>query len=173
MSKSRRISKKRTINPKFWIFCEGKTEKVYVEYLRAKYRLPVKVIPKIAGQKINNKIINKHITQKEKHTKDKVFLLYDADDRNVLRRLQQINNVILLASNPSIELWFLLHYKNQTANITTERCIRELSNRNRREYQKGILDDSLKKYLDANEDKACKRAKKTSLFRNPSTNILN
>ena len=78
---------------------------------------------------------------------------------------------MLIESNPSIELWFLLHYKNQTTNITTNKCIRELSNRNRNTYKKGIIDQQLEIKLSANYTKASERAKKLTLFNNPSSNI--
>jgi hypothetical protein len=172
MVRKRHSSKKKKINPKFWVFCEGKTEKAYVEYLRAKYRLPVKIIPEITGSKISDKLISSHISKKEKHPKDKIFLLYDADIEVVLERLLKITKGKLLASNPSIELWFLLHYKNQTANITGAGCIKQLNNRNRNLYIKGVIDDKLKKRLDEKVRDACDRAKRTVLFKNPSTNIF-
>ncbi len=172
MGKKRTASRRKKINPKFWVFCEGKTEKSYVEYLRAKYRLPVKIIPEITGSKISNKLISNHISKKEKHDKDKIFLLYDADVPEVLQRLEQISKAKLLASNPSIELWFLLHYKNQTADITEEECIKQLSNRNRNAYKKGYIDGKLKQRLEEKQQEACNRAKKTILYNNPSTNVF-
>ena len=172
MVRKRHSSKKKKINPKFWVFCEGKTEKAYVEYLRAKYRLPVKIIPEITGSKISDKLISSHIAKKEKHPKDKIFLLYDADIEEVLERLRKITKGKLLASNPSIELWFLLHYKNQTANITEAECIRQLSNRNRNTYKKGVIDNKLKNRLEEKQQEAYDRAKQTVLFNNPSTNIF-
>lgn len=168
----RRTSKGKSINPKFWVFCEGKTEKSYVEYLRTKYRLPIKIIPEIIGSNISNKLISKHISKKEKHPKDKIFLLYDADVNEVLQRLRQIKNANLLASNPSIELWFLLHYKNQTAGITEDECIRHLSNRNRNKYKKGFIDEKLKQRIEEKQKDACERAERTVLYNNPSTNIF-
>ena len=71
----RRISKRKKINPKFWVFCEGETEKAYIEYLRTNYRLPVKIISKIIGSKINDTIISSNISKKEIHPKDKVFMI--------------------------------------------------------------------------------------------------
>jgi len=172
MVRKRHSSKKKKINPKFWVFCEGKTEKAYVEYLRAKYRLPVKIIPEITGSKISDKLISSHISKKEKHPKDKIFLLYDGDVETVLERLLKITKGKLLASNPSIELWFLLHYKNQTANITEADCIIQLNNRNRNIYKKGVIDNKLKNRLEGKQQDACDRAKQTVLFGNPSTNIF-
>jgi len=170
--KKRQAAKRKKVNPKFWVFCEGKTEKAYVEYLRVKYRLPIKIIPEITGSKISNKLISSHISKKEKHPKDKIFLLYDADVKEVLQRLLKIKKTKLLASNPSTELWFLLHYKNQSANITEAECIRQLSNRNRNTYKKGFIDNKLKKRLEEKQTDACERAKQTVLFNNPSTNIF-
>jgi len=170
--KKRQAPKRKMVNPKFWVFCEGKTEKAYVEYLRVKYRLPIKINPEITGSKISDKLITSHIEKKEKHPKDKIFLLYDADVEEVLQRLLKITKGKLLASNPSTELWFLLHYKNQTANITGAGCIKQLNNRNRNIYKKGVIDDKLKKRLDEKVTDACDRAKRTVLFKNPSTNIF-
>ena len=170
-SRKRKASKGKKINPKFWVFCEGKTEKAYVSYLRTKYRLPIKIIPEIIGSKISEQVILSHISKKEEHPKDKIFLLYDADIEEVLERLQQIDNAKLLASNPSTELWFLLHYKNQTAHITEDDCIKQLNNRNRNSYKKGFIDEKLKTRLNDKQDEACNRAKKTVLYNNPSSNI--
>jgi len=170
-SKKRNASKGKKINPKFWVFCEGKTEKAYIEFLRTTYRLPIKIIPQIVGSRISDKLILSYLVKREKHPKDQVFLLYDADVREVLQRLKQIINAKLLASNPSIELWFLLHYKNQSARISEAECIRQLCNRNRNGYKKGFIDDKLKQRLNEKQDDACFRAKKTSLFNNPSTNV--
>ena len=97
--------------------------------------------------------------------------MYDADVQEVINRLIKIKKAKLLASNPSIELWFLLHYKNQTANISEEECIRQLSNRNRNEYKKGYIDEKLKTRFEEKQNDACERAKKTVLYNNPSTNV--
>ena len=97
--------------------------------------------------------------------------MYDADVPEVLEKLKSIKAVVLLATNPSIELWFLLHYKNQTANITTDNCIRQLSNRNRKAYKKGVIDTQLEMKLSENCMKACARAKELALFNNPSSNM--
>lgn len=168
----RRISKRKKINPKFWVFCEGETEKAYIEYLRTNYRLPVKIISKIIGSKINDTIISSNISKKEIHPKDKVFMIYDADVEEVLIRLQKVKKAKLLASNPSIEFWFLLHYKNQTAQISVKECIKQLSNRNRNDYKKGHIDNKLKAQLEKKQKEAIKRAQKTILYNNPSTNIF-
>lgn len=171
MGRKRQASKGKKIKPHFWVFCEGKTEETYVCFLRSKYRIPIEIVPKVIGSNIDDRLIKRHKKGKPTHEKDIDFLMYDADVEAVLVRLQKIDSAKLLASNPSIELWFLLHYKNQNANITTDNCIRELCNRNQNTYKKGVLDRKLRENLNEKCSDACKRAKQKELFNNPSTNI--
>lgn len=153
------------------MFCEGETEEAYIKHLRSQYRIHIEIAPKIVGNKITERFIKSFKKGKPVHSKDKDFLLYDADVKELLVKLQKFKSTILIASNPSIELWFLLHYKNQKGSITTADCIREISNRNEIEYKKGLIDDCLKSKLIEKSSDACKRAKNTKCFANPSTNI--
>ena len=50
-------------------------------------------------------------------------------------------------------------------------CIRELSNRNRNDYKKGIIDNTLKIKLKEKCSDACNRSKQLELYKNPSTNV--
>ncbi len=171
MSTKRNPPKGKKINPHFWVFCEGATEEAYVSFLRSKYRVPIEIVSKIVGNRLNSRYINEFKRGKPTHTKDKDFLMYDADVSETLKNLQQIKSAILIASNPSIELWFLLHYKNQVACISTKDCIRELCNRNRNQYKKGLIDAKLGNKLNENYEKASEQAKGLQLFSNPSSNI--
>ncbi len=171
MGRKRQASKGKKIKPHFWVFCEGRTEETYVCFLRSKYRIPIEIVPKVIGSKIDTKLIKRHKKGKPTHKKDIDFLMYDADVKEVLDRLKKIHPAKLLASNPSIELWFLLHYKNQTAYITADDCIKELCNRNHNTYKKGVLSEKLQDKLNEKCSDACKRAKQKELFNNPSTNI--
>jgi len=87
-------------------------------------------------------------------------------------KLKTITNTTLIASNPSIELWFLLHYKNQTAAISKDECLRQLSNRNGNAYKKGVIDEALHIKLNDKCHEACKKAKKLRLYDNPSTSMF-
>jgi hypothetical protein len=171
MRSKRQASKEKKINPHFWVFCEGETEEAYILFLRAEYRLPVEIVPKISGCDISDRYIKSYKKGKPKHEKDKDFLMYDADVPGILNKLRKIASVILVASNPAVELWFLLHYKSQTAHISEEGCIRELSNRNRNIYKKGLIDKTLKNKLKEKCKDACKKSKLLKLFNNPSTNM--
>lgn len=170
MSK-RPAPKGKKINPHFWVFCEGETEEAYVSFLRSYYRIPIEIVSKIVGNRITEKYISNYKKDKFKDPKDKDFLMYDADVPETLERLKKISSAVLIASNPSIELWFLLHYKNQTATITGKDCCKELSNRNRNVYFKGLIDIALKSKLLENKTIACKRAKELEFHNNPSSNM--
>lgn len=171
MSSWRLASKGKRINPHFWVFCEGETEEAYIRYLRSEYRLPVEIIPKIAGSDINSRYIQSYKKGKPTHKKDIDFLVYDADVPEIFDKLKRISSVVLIISNPAIELWFLLHYKNQTAHITEDECIRQLSNRIHNDYVKGILDAQLKVILKERCSEACARSKAFTPYNNPSTNM--
>jgi hypothetical protein len=171
MSSKRQPSRGKKLNPHFWVFCEGKTEEAYVCFLRSKYRLPLEVVTKIAGCDINSRFIQSFKKGKPTHAKDRNFLIYDADIQDVLENLKKINDVTLITSNPAIELWFLLHFKNQTSLISIDECLRELSKRIGNNYKKGIIDEKLKTILIDKCREACKRAKQLEPFKNPSTNM--
>lgn len=140
-------------------------------FLRSKYRIPIEIVPKVVGNKISERIIKNSKQGKPPHEKDQDFLMYDADIPQILQKLQAIKSAVLIASNPSIELWFLLHYKNQAASISTEGCMRQLSNRNKNTYKKGIIDAQLEVKLNENGMKACGRAKELDRFNNPSSDM--
>ena len=160
----------RKINPIYWIFCEGETEESFISYLRSKYRLSVKIISKIAGNSINSRFIANCKKGKVTHKKDMDFLLYDTDNIVILDKLKKIKAKILF-SNPCIELWFLLHYKDQISFISSEDCLQELKKRNKT-YNKGAIDNNLKEVFDNKIKDACNRAKKLTLYKNPSSNIF-
>lgn len=171
MASKRAPSKGKKINPHYWVFCEGETEEAYIALLRSKYRIPIEIVTKVVGNRITSNIIKNSKQNKPIDEKDKDFLVYDADVPETLERLKAIKDVVLIASNPSIELWFLLHYKNQTSQITSKDCIKELQNRNRTDYKKGLIDKTLEGKLLSNWANACDRAKTLVLFKNPSSNM--
>ncbi|MBK9291916.1 MAG: RloB domain-containing protein [Bacteroidetes bacterium] len=172
MGNKRNASRGKKINPHFWVFCEGKTEEAYVIFLRSLYRLPIEVVPKISGSDINIRYIESYKRNKPTHEKDRDFLIYDADILHIIEKLRNIPNVNLIISNPAIELWFLLHYKNQITSISAAECVRQLENRNKNTYKKGLIDEQLKTRLKEKYKEACNRARQLRLFENPSTNMF-
>jgi hypothetical protein len=153
------------------VFCEGESEEAYVKYLRSKYRLPVDIVAKIAGLHITAKYIANYKQGKPIDTqKDKTFLLYDLDVKDMFERLQKIKGTILLYSNPCFELWYLLHFHNQTTTLTSDDCLAKLANRIEG-YRKGGLDENFKNKLSANQHEAIQRAKSLIEYTNPSTSV--
>ena len=132
---SRRKSRGKQINPTFYVFCEGQSEEEYIRFLKRKYRVPIEIAPKVAGDSISSRYIKRYLNTKNKHPKDRVFFMYDLDKDGVLEKLKQMEGM-LLVSNPCLELWFLLHHQDQRANISSSNCIRSLQD-NCPDYQKG------------------------------------
>ncbi|RMG80342.1 MAG: RloB domain-containing protein [Bacteroidetes bacterium] len=161
------------MKPIFFVFCEGKTEEAYSNFLKQKYGIPIKIKTKIIGQEISGKIIANHKReiQKGNYSKDdKVFLMYDIDSAEILSRLQNIPEAIILASNPCVELWFLLHYRDQNAHITSSQCTRELKGVNP-QYEKGALNRTLEAALNSGQTDAAERAKNKAEYSNPSSTV--
>jgi len=124
--KTKRISKNKKIRPTFFVFCEGKTEKTYINYLRFQYKLPIEIKVKKKGGDINERYINNVKSNYTKHKKDETFLIYDSDIPEIVTKLRLIRNVEPLLSNPCFEIWYLLHYQPQNTELTSSRCLSEL-----------------------------------------------
>lgn len=113
----------------FLVFCEGYTEESYVQELRQRYRSPIRIVPIRKGQSISNNFINSEINKEKVSPRDhiEVFLMYDRDVSEVNAKLDECAGT-LICSNPSIELWFLLHTSNQKTSLDTTACIKALRN---------------------------------------------
>ncbi|MDR1176052.1 MAG: RloB family protein [Treponema sp.] len=153
MKKGRNARPQRRMNPVFLVFCEGDTEEAYVNFLKQKYRLPVKVIPRKTGLSISQDIIRRHI-QAEKISPDDEgltsFLMYDLDRKDTVAKLATYKGSINISNNPALELWFLLHNIGQNAAISTNACIDKLkrSTPDWENYRKGSLSDKQQQALE-------------------------
>ena len=171
MGRKVRISKGKQMKPNFFVFCEGETEIAYVKFLRSLYRAPIQVIPKKGKSNISEDFIVKSKNEYVQTDQDKVFLMYDLDVDGMLEQLQKISNAELLVSNPCVELWFLLHYQEQKAEIASEKCVQKYQKVSKG-YRKGILSEEEKEGFTKNRESAIDRAKKLAAFQNPSTTVL-
>ncbi|MFZ4741723.1 MAG: RloB domain-containing protein, partial [Bacteroidales bacterium] len=165
MKQSSRISKGKQINPTFFVFCEGETEAQYLLYLKSKYKFPIDV--KINESSISDRFIANYKKNKPQHEKDKNYLMYDLDVENVLPKLLLIKDAHLLSSNPCFECWYLLHYQEQNAYLTSDECKHKL-HQHHTSYKKGSLDNKLKAKLEEKQEKAIHRAAKLNKHENPS-----
>ena len=98
--------------------------------------------------------------------------MYDLDVQGVYEKLSSLDAVLLL-SHPCIELWFLLHSKDQKAELTVPECIKRLqpSDQVWCDYRKPLLSHKQRELLWENKTIATKRAKSLKDFENPSSTI--
>jgi len=110
-----------------------------------------------------NNCINKNFTDLKnlveilnKNTGDIKIVFVDVDDKlnskankeNVNTGIQKAksNNICIVVSNECLELWFLLHFKDQTAYITRDEIFNQLI-QNLLKYKKHVLTSTEKKDL--------------------------
>ncbi|MDR2971984.1 MAG: RloB family protein, partial [Bacteroidales bacterium] len=146
------------------------TEEAYINYLRSQYRLPIEIKVRKKGGDINERYISNFKSNHTRHKKDETFLIYDSDVPEIVKKLKQIRNAELLLSNPCFEIWYLLHFQTQTAELASAQCISELE-KHVHDYKKGALNVSLKEILSLNKAEAIKRAEGLEVGKNPSTAI--
>ena len=168
--KSKRQSKGKVIRPTFFVFCEGESEEAYVKYLRSKYRLPIEICPSVAGLGITQESIARFKKGKPVAAKDRDFLMYDLDRNDILERLKAIKGATIIASNPCLELWYLLHYVDQKAEIASAQCLAALK-RHLPKYKKGEVDGGLQAVLAGKQAAAIERARALPARGNPSSDM--
>ena len=123
MPKNTRPSRK--MKPVILVLCEGETEECYVDFLKQKYRLPIKIVSKIVGSKISARLIKRHKKELSLTNSENIdcFLMYDADVQSVVDNLLSCEEKLLL-SHPCIEVWFLAHSKKIPAKeFSSEECV--------------------------------------------------
>lgn len=115
------------------IVCEGGTEKLYFESFRTRYRYAGLVIIPVENKKNDPKHIVEYAIKKMKEndldysTGDRSWCVFDVDESSdtVLKEAFQNaarENVLIALSNPCIELWYILHFANQTASLTQKQA---------------------------------------------------
>lgn len=138
MPKNARPSRK--MKPVILVLCEGETEESYIDFLKQKYRLPIKIVSKIVGSKINPRLIARHKKELSLTKSENIacFLMYDADVQPVVDNLLSCKEKLLL-SRPCIEVWFLAHsQKVPSKNFSSEQCINMLKKVDPwKDYKKG------------------------------------
>lgn len=134
-----RQKKKRPSKKMVYIFVEGVTEKTYFDALRQKLRLTsVKMeILKLdnAGcnwvEKSLNQMRNNPNYKRDSNTE--VFVVFDKDQLkkaqfDAILSLAKINDISIIFSNISFELWLLAHFEPiTTANYSLRKTIEKLS----------------------------------------------
>ncbi len=175
MARRKRETKGKKIKPTFFVFCEGESEETYIQLLRKTYRVPVEIVSKITRNQVSVRKIRENIKNSTTHKKDKIYLMYDIDVKDFLQKLKLIQDQIqqqihteLIVSNPCFELWYIYHFINLNAEISSENCKKKLQALCPN-YKKGELSFKLKEKLATHKIQAINRSKKNEPFENPST----
>ena len=170
MARKERISKGRTMVPNYFIFCEGDTEEVYIEFLRSYYRLPIHIIAKRTLLNITPSLVDRCKDAYIQTKRDRTYLMYDLDVPSMLERLRRIPEATWLCSNPCFELWLLLHFADQQSELSSQECVKRIT-AFIKQYKKGFLHAADKQCLLANLPLASERAKRLKAYDNPSSTI--
>lgn len=170
MARKAKLPKGKKMNPTFFVFCEGKTEAAYIDLLRRNFRVPIEIIARVSDSNISQPYIDRCKRERFTTGEDRTFLMFDLDVPGMLERLRKINGAILLLSNPCVEYWFLLHYKDITSELTTAECISRIRKLDT-EYTKGAFSMSMKAKLIENVVAAADRAALKEPYANPSTTV--
>jgi RloB-like protein len=141
-NKFSRKRKFKEVGTKVVIICEGETEEIYFEAIRKSRRLSTVKIEVVNPDYTDPEHIvktaiarrNELIREKRWFAKDQMWAVYDGDehkDANINNwdnaiRLADQQNIKLGISNPSFELWYLLHYQDQNAAIHRDETTRRL-----------------------------------------------
>lgn len=155
----------RKMKPIILVLCEGETEECYVEFLKRHYRLPIKIVSKVVGQKINERLISRILNELKLNVSERIacFLMYDADVPAVVKNIQSCKNAVALLSRPCFEVWFLAHsdYVFRT-DFTTADCLHKLKNVPAwKDYRKGFLTAEQQELLWQNRHTAAKNITNT------------
>ncbi|MDE7409264.1 MAG: RloB family protein [Muribaculaceae bacterium] len=172
--RERRFKKTRKPHRVFLVFCEGETEEEYVNMLKRHYRLPITIKTKVSGNAINPRLVNQYLKELgiDKEDDCSIFYVYDADIDCIISRLMNMPGRSIL-SNPSIELWYLLHSRDFRRYTQSCSIIKELSASHPvwRSYAKGRLSKDQQSFLLANQQEASRKADRMNWPGNPSTNM--
>lgn len=119
------------------IICEGETEEVYFKDIRAKLRdSRLNIIPiDVKGTDTNSLFNEAKKYMIEKNVKisngDQVWIIFDRDSNtdhqiNMIVEKSKAKSFELGFSNPSFELWFLLHFEYITHRIDNDDLLKRL-----------------------------------------------
>ena len=172
--RERRYKKTRKPHKVFLVVCEGETEEEYVNLLKRHYRLPITIKTKVSGNAVSLRLVNQYLKELglTRNEDCQVFFIYDADVDCIVEKLMSLPGTTIL-SNPSIELWYMLHSKNHRRYVQPDSILKELMSSHQvwKAYMKGKLTMDQQLHLLANKDAASLKAEKMVWPTNPSSNI--
>ncbi|MCD8387337.1 MAG: RloB family protein [Bacteroidales bacterium] len=170
MARRPRTSKGRPTNPNFFIFCEGESERAFIDMLRTTYRRPVQLIPIKSKANITERTISSALKHFDTTPNDLSYLMFDLDVEGILEKMQRISTARHLLSSPCFEYWLLLHFEAHPTPISTSECLKRLA-KFAPWYRKGALTAGQWAILAPTIDTAANRARSLAFPANPSTQI--
>lgn len=169
MAAPRRTVAARPSRRELLVFAEGEvTEEDYLKHWHRRFRAQVNVeIHEFHGTPlalVERAVKTKRSNERDEKRKrgrshDEVWCIFDVDDHPRLdeaRELARDNEINLAISNPCIELWFLLHFANQSAYI--DRHAAQKAAKSHLDCDKCLTDSALE-MLDEAFEVAKKRAR--------------
>ena len=100
-----RKSNPRKMKPLFLVLCEGETEEAYINLLKQRYRLPIRIVSKILGGSLYPKKIEQYKKEmSSKPSEIKTFFMYDGDVPEILELLEKCDGILLGSISSSVNL---------------------------------------------------------------------
>ena len=141
MVKYKRKPPKRQLRDRVLILCGGKTEEIYFNKFKQKYRGGLNnVTVKVATSKYSNPIaiVDEAIALQDDF--DELWCVFDKDDfkdfDDAIRKVSQYTKLNCAFSNEAIEYWFTLYFSNKTGHIGRKRLNEMISKQFDLEYDK-------------------------------------
>ncbi|MFH1137239.1 MAG: RloB family protein [Pseudomonadota bacterium] len=190
--RKKRVSLNFTPKPLILITCEGETEEEYFNEIRRKLRLPKERVRILSKKQCSGndpltlvrcaKTLNIQQRKDIGIGYDHVWCVFDCDEHRTIPAaidMARRHDFRIAFSNPCFELWFLIHFRRQTAFINREQLVRTLKNEvGFSNYEKGL--SGLFSYLENRLDTAIANARtqrkhhhesNRDITANPSTNV--
>jgi hypothetical protein len=187
----KRAPPRKTARPRVLVVTEGRaTEPGYLHGLRSSLRLGVVDIEIDDRSGVPKTLVERAVEAKKEALRlarrqrddnlkyDEIWCVYDIDDHPNLpaaRDQAAAHNIQLAISNPSFELWLLLHYEDQRAFLhrddAASRCRMHLPDYVKR-VPFGRLADRLEQAEDRAEELARMHARREEPVSNPSTGVF-
>ena len=139
MGKYKRKPPKRQLRDKVLILCGGKTEEIYFNKFKQKYRGGLNNV-KVTTSKYSNPIaiVDEAIALQDNF--DELWCVFDKDDfkdfDDAIRKVSQYPKLNCAFSNEAIEYWFTLYFSNKTGPISRKRLNEMISKQFGLEYDK-------------------------------------
>ena len=187
MKRFKRRSASRKLKPRVVVITEGTlTEPVYLDLFFQFHGDKTSTLHCIPlGQDPRN-IVERAIWEREKSRRDpdslrdSYWAMFDKDDHTRFQeavKLAEDKNIFTAISNPSFELWAILHYELQDAPITQRECEQKLRNRipgfgkGKRFEDVPAIKCSYRNAVDRARQLLTRRLEERTPFGNPSTTV--